>query len=257
MADTLFTTIERAHGDRPWGSVLDAGTGDHSLGWICGLPTRRWTAITGDARRRDRMAERFGTKMRLGDRILSGNWTDPGMLAGEQFDVVLADYLLGAVDGFAPYFQDRLFERLWLHTKPGGRLYTVGLGPYPDQSDTPGGRLILEIARLRDACILLAGHRCYREYPRDWVIRHLTAAGFTVDDAVSVPILYGARFINGQLNVCLRKLPLFADQALAEQMRSHIEDVRQQALALPSLQQKGGIRFGHDYVVSATRPATT
>lgn len=256
MADTLFTTIERAHGDRPWGAVLDAGTGNHSLSWVCSLETRRWTAITGDPHRRDRMAEKFGPQMRLGDRILSGNWTDAGLLADQQFDVVLADYLLGAVDGFAPYFQDRLFERLRRHVRPGGRLYVVGLGPYPDQSDTPGGRLVLEIARLRDACILLAGHRCYREYPRDWVCRHLEGAGFTVNDAVSVPIVYGERFINGQLNVCLRKLPLFRDRALAERMREHIEDLRRQALALPSL-KRGGIRFGHDYVVTATRPETT
>jgi hypothetical protein len=251
MADTLFNTIERTHGDRPWGSVLDAGTGDHSLSWLCEQPTRRWTAITGDARRRDRMAERFGPRMRMGDRLLSGNWTDPGLLAGEAFDVVIADYLIGAIDGFAPYFQDRLFTRLRPHVRSGGRLYVVGLAPYPDRSDTAGGRLILEIARLRDACILLAGHRCYREYPRDWIERQLSQAGFTVEDAVSVPILYGERFINGQLNVCLRKLPLLSDQELAEKMRAHIEDVRRQALALPSL-KRGGISFGHDYVVTAS-----
>lgn len=256
MADTLFTTIERAHGERAWGAVLDAGTGNHSLDWICTLETRRWTAITGDSRRRERMAERFGPRMRLGDRILSGNWTDSGLLAGQEFDTVLADYLLGAVDGFAPYFQDRLFSRLRRHVRPGGRLYTVGLGPYPDQSDTPGGRLILEIARLRDACILLAGHRCYREYPMEWVCRHLEGAGFEINDAVKVPIMYGARFINGQLNVCLRKLPLFQDRALADRMRAHIEDVREQALSLSAL-DRGGIRFGHDYVVTATRPETT
>jgi hypothetical protein len=250
MADTLFTTIERTHGDRPWGSVLDAGTGNHSLGWLCSLPTQRWTAITGDNNRQERMTGTFGLRMREEDRLLAGNWTDPGLLAGESFDVVIADYLLGAIDGFAPYFQDQLFVRLRQHVRPGGHLYVVGLGPYPDQADSSGGRLILEIARLRDACILLAGHRCYREYPREWVIRHLEHAGFTVEDAVSVPILYRERFINGQLNVCLRKLPLLHDAALAEQMGRHIEALREQALALPALQQ-GGIRFGHDYVVTA------
>lgn len=250
MADTLFTTIERTHGDRPWGAVLDAGTGNHSLSWLCSLPTERWTAITGDPLRQQRMAKVFGPRMRTEDRMLSGNWTDPGLLAGESFDVVIADYLLGAIDGFAPYFQDRLFGRLRHHVRPGGRLYIVGLGPYPERTETSGGRVILEIARLRDACILLAGHRCYREYPRDWVTRNLELTGFTVEDAVSVPILYRERFINGQLNVCLRKLPLFHDAGLAEQMRRHIEALRAQALALPELQQ-GGIRFGHDYVVTA------
>ena len=32
--DKLFGRIEAWHGDAPWGEVLDAGTGDHSLGWI-------------------------------------------------------------------------------------------------------------------------------------------------------------------------------------------------------------------------------
>ena len=249
--DTLFDTIERFHGAHPWGDVLDAGTGDHSLAWLCGLPTRRWTAITGDDRRRDRMRDGFRARTRHADRILSGNWTDPALLAGEQFDVVLADYLLGAIDGFAPYFQDRLFSRLRPHLRPGGRLYVVGLAPYPDHADTPGGRLILEIARLRDACILLAGHRCYREYPLDWVLRALDSAGFTVQDAVSVDIIYGPRFINGQLDVCLRKLPYFQDAALAERMKAHIEDTRARALRLQET-LSGGIHFGQDYVVSAT-----
>lgn len=251
MADTLFTIIERTHGQRPWGSVLDAGTGNHSLSWLCDLPTSRWTAITGDTHRRERMAQHFGPKMRMGDRLLAGNWTDPGLLGMEQFDVVIADYLLGAIDGFAPYFQDQLFSRLHRHVRPEGRLYVVGLGPYPDHSDTPGGRIILEIARLRDACILLAGHRCYREYPQEWVTRQLQRSGFVVEDAVRVPIVYGKRFINGQLDVCLRKLPLFKDRVLAEQMRKHVEDVRHQALSLPSMQSKG-IHFGHDYVITAS-----
>ena len=249
-ADALFDTIERFHGDRPWGDVLDAGTGDHSLTWLCGLPTLRWTAITGDDRRRDRMRDSFRSKSRFADRILSGNWTDPALLAGETFDVILADYLLGAIDGFAPYFQDQLFARLRRHLKPGGRLYIVGLAPYPDAADTPGGRMILEIARLRDACILLAGHRCYREYPLSWVTRSLSASGYHIDEAVSIDILYRERFINGQLDVCLRKLPRFTDPELARVMKDHIEQTRARALRLR--ETAAGISFGQDYVVAAS-----
>ncbi|MEL6349653.1 MAG: class I SAM-dependent methyltransferase [Myxococcota bacterium] len=250
MADTLFSTIERLHADRPWGDVLDAGTGSHSLNWINSLSTRSWTAITGDDGRRDRMKQTFHEHIRPDDRILSGNWTDPALLVGEAFDVVLADYLLGALDGFAPYFQDQLFARLRRHVRDDGRLYVIGLAPYPDNADTPGGRIILEIARLRDACILLAGHRCYREYPLKWVIRHIDRSGFTVQEARTVDILYGPRFINGQLDVCLRKLKYFQDAELAQQMRQHIEEVRARALALPSA-QGNGIRFGQDYVLWA------
>ena len=45
------------------------------------------------------------------------------------------------------------------------KMYIIGLEPYPDVTDSKGGQLILELSRLRDACILLAKHRPYREYP--------------------------------------------------------------------------------------------
>ena len=194
------------------------------------------------------MQRDFSARMRPHDRLIVGNWTDPGLLAGERFDVVLADYLLGAVDGFAPYFQDILFKRLRPHVR--GKLYVVGLAPYPDRAQTPGGEAILEIVRLRDACILLAGHRCYREYPLSWVRRSLENSGFEIDNALSLNIRYGARFINGQLDVCVRKLKYFQDPVMASAMHTHIESVRTKALALPEVED-GGIRFGEDYVVSA------
>ena len=251
MADALFTTIERLQGAAPWGATLDAGTGDHSLSWLCGLPTERWTAITGDGDRGASMRGRFLGRTRPQDRILSGNWTDPTLLEGEVYDTVLADYLLGALDGFAPYYQDRLFSRL--RPLVGRRLYVVGLAPYPDVADTPGGRAVLEIARLRDACILLAGHRCYREYPMDWVIRHLEAADFAVLDAIPMPIVYRERFFNGQLDVAKSKLPLFADPNLAAEMGRHIEETRARTLALSEVQR--GVNFGEDYIVAA-EPST-
>ena len=37
------------------------------------------------------------------------------MLAGETFDVVIADYLVGSIDGFAPYYQDQIYARLRPH----------------------------------------------------------------------------------------------------------------------------------------------
>ncbi len=247
MADLLFDTISRFHGAHPWGAVLDAGTGSHSLEWICGLDTTRWTAITGDPARELAMKAEFGPRLRPGDRVITGNWTDPTLLHGEVYDVVLADYLIGAIDGFAPYFQDRVFERLRPHV--GGAIYGVGLAPYPDQASTPGGRIILEIARLRDACILLAGHRCYREYPLAWITRHLERAGFEITDALSFPIVYGPRFLNGQLDVCKRKLPYFQDASLAQEMTRVIEELRSRALKICAAED--GIRFGEDWVFAA------
>lgn len=234
------------HGDAPWGSFLDAGTGTHSLQWVLGLETERWVAVTGGASRRTLLQRNLGHRMRPQDEVMAGNWTDPMLLTGQRFDVVLADYLLGAIAGFAPYFQAQLFARLRPLVK--GQLYVVGLDPYPDRPETEGGRVVREIARLRDACILLAGHRCYREYPLEWVVRSLESSGFTVDDALRVDIVYRERFVNGQLDVCLRKLRYFKDPALAEEMKRHIESLRERALPLAA----AGIPFGSDYVVKAS-----
>ena len=253
MADALFDTIERWQGALPWGRVLDAGTGEHSLRWIQGLETAAWTAVTGDPSRERNLVQAHRESTRPADRIVTGNWSDELLLAEERFETVLADYLLGALDGFAPYHQDGLFRRLRRHVK--GRLYVVGLGPYADGivpgegADSEAGRHILEIARLRDACILLAGHRCYREYPLEWVLRNLEQSGYRVLDATRVPIVYRARFINGQLDVCLRKLAYLVDQDVAAALRGHIGEVRNRALE--ACERLGGLRFGHDYVVAA------
>ena len=48
--DALFSHVEKLQGSVPWQSVLDAGTGTYSLEWILGLPTTRWTAVSGDPR---------------------------------------------------------------------------------------------------------------------------------------------------------------------------------------------------------------
>lgn len=37
--------------------------------------------------------------------MVIGNWQDENFLKDRVFDTVLADYLVGAIDGFAPYFQ--------------------------------------------------------------------------------------------------------------------------------------------------------
>ena len=79
----------------------------------------------------------------------------------------MADYLIGAVDGFAPYTQDLVLERLRNYLAPGGRLYIVGMEPIPEHAMGPA-EVITEVRRARDACIQLAGHRPYREYPLAW-----------------------------------------------------------------------------------------
>ena len=247
VEECLFSRVEHLQGATPWGSFLDAGTGRHSLDWVAGLKTTRWTAVMADPVRAKRLEREFSGRMRVEDRIVTGNWTDLLFLRDEVYDVVLADYLLGAVDAFAPYFQDQLFRRLRPHVRE--RLYVIGLAPYPDVTDVPGGRWVLEIARLRDACILLAGHRPNREYPLEWALRSIEGSGFVVEEVTKFPIIYGAPFIQGQLRVCSTKLPYLKDRELARQLERSIAELEKRALA--ECRVDGGIHFGEDYVVHA------
>lgn len=245
--DSLFAHIERLQGTDPWGRMLDAGTGCTSLNWICELPTEQWTAVTGDAGRARSLEKSFAAQMRARDRVIVGNWNDPALLHGETYETVLADYLLGALEGHSPYYQDQLFRRL--RPLVGNRLYTVGLAPYPETAPHPWGAALLDIVRLRDACILLAGDRTYREYPTDWVVRTLERCGFVVQDVHSLPIRYGTRFVNEQLDGAARTLPRIGDESLRRQLQSSIDTAREHAL---SLHAKGAAQpFGEDWVIFA------
>ena len=181
---------------KPYGKILDAGTGIYSLRWLASLLYRynnpvmdtysetlhfeSYTAVTADENFKiacQEKAKELGV-LEYGD-ILKGNWNDhllesntPNnghrkllLCQDEMFDTILADYLVGAVDHFSPFFQDELFTRLvQYHLKPGGIMHLTGLNPIPEQMDDENhpGNIFCRITKLRDACILLAGSRPYR-----------------------------------------------------------------------------------------------
>ena len=248
-ASTLFRHVEALQGDRPWGAVLDAGTGSGSIRWLQTLATERWTAVTGAEAHARQVRDLSEGKRRPGDRVVLGNWADPDLLAGETYDTVLADYLLGAIDGFAPYFQERLFARLRPLT--GRRLYIVGLDPYvpADPPEEEAARLVWRIGRLRDSCLLLAGERPYREYPAEWVVENLRRSGFAPVAAERFPIRFGARFVRAQIAMCASRLARLADRTLAAALEAHGAALLDEALA--AIEREGALATGHDYVIAA------
>lgn len=249
MSDALFDHIIALHGERSYGSVLDAGTGRHSLRWVRGLPTTRWTAVTADPDMRRAVVEDVADPPRPDDRIVLGDWTDATLLAGEVYDVVLADYLLGAVDGFAPYFQHRLFERLAPHV--GGRLYVVGLEPLPDKCVTEAERVVTDIARLRDAVLLLCRERPYREFPLTWVRHHVERAGLRVVSEQRFANRLGHGWIDRQLDMSARRLARLPDACLTAPMDQWVSTLRARAHAV--CDAHGGLRCGYDHVLAAER----
>lgn len=114
MGDVLFGCIEKMHASHTWGRFLDAGTGLHSLKWIQTLPTVSWTAITADHGMRNQILKdsNVASKIRPEDKLVVGNWMDDTFRSSiGQYDTILADYLIGAVDGFSPYEQDVIIQR--------------------------------------------------------------------------------------------------------------------------------------------------
>jgi hypothetical protein len=248
MVSGLFRYIEELQGQEPWGSVLDAGAGVNSAEWMTALSTTRWTAVTAAPGHARQVREAVAARLRPQDRLLVGNWMDPALLAGEVHDVVLADYLIGAVEGFSPYFQEDLLRRL----KPmvGRRLYITGLDPYvvgevPDAA----ARCVREIGRLRDVCLLLADETPYREFPAEWVRDRLMEAGFRVLSAKRFSNRYRARWVDGQLDMALRRLPKIADRTLAEALAGRIEALRTEGHKLAK--SGDGLHVGFDYVIAA------
>ncbi|MBY8825809.1 hypothetical protein [Sphingomonas colocasiae] len=245
-ANGPFRFIEDLQGETPWGSFLDAGTGTHSIRWVASLATERWTAVTGAEGHAIQVRDAVDARRRPQDRIILGNWADDALLAGECYDTVLADYLLGAIEGFAPYFQHRLFARLRPLTRR--RLYIVGVEPYVSvRPDDEGGRAIWEIGRFRDTCLMLAGERPYREYPAQWVVDHLEASGFRAVTARRFPIRYRERFVNSQIDMCAPRLAGLEDRRLADALTAHGENLR--AVACDLIAREDGIACGHDYVI--------
>ena len=97
----LFAYLEELHGrSLAWGDVLDAGTGTHSLGWMLALDSKSVTAVTGDQAMLRDVQRSFRGKLRPQDELVIGNWKDDDFLEGRMFDVVVADYLLGALVTF-------------------------------------------------------------------------------------------------------------------------------------------------------------
>lgn len=245
--DALFKYIEEQQAERPWDRVLDAGTGEHSLRWVQSLDTTGWTAVTVDATRTQEMLPKWEPLMRSSDQIVLGSWTDPDFLKGEQFDVVLVDYLIGAIDAFAPYFQNQIFARLRPHVKD--TLYMIGLEPFPDRPTEPAHQLIVDLSKTINACRLLAGMRAYREFPASWAEYQLQQSGYVVEKTRHFGTIFRTKYLNSQVQGCFRTIDRLKEPDVARAMRSRVERIRDQLVPFANARQ--GIRLGSDYVITA------
>ena len=245
----LFKYIEKMQGARDWGNMLDAGTGPNSIRWVSELDTESWTAVTCSVGEAERTRGAITSVQRPQDRIVLGNWADIELLKGEVFDTVLAGYLLGAIEGFSPYFQSYLFTRLRPMTHKS--LFVTGLEPYvPTQRpESKSGAVLWNIGRFRDSCQLLSGNMPYREYPAQWVVDNLGQSGFAVREVKHFSIGYKEQFVNAQIDMCTPGLNTLADQKLAQALKERGEMLRSEALEV--IKTEGALRHARNYVVFA------
>jgi len=264
--DTLFDHIMQLHEGHPVASALDAGTGASSLHWVSQvLRPKQWTAVTATEKMAERMQSvKLRRNMREGDEVLVGNWKNTTFLEGKKYDLVLADYLVGAVEGHAPYFQEQLFTRLKEHMAKDGRLYVVGKDPTPHPrryaySDKPAFHIYHGIHQVEDidnlvrACINHVNHRAYREYPLEWVIEMARRAGLKVESQRAFPVIYGSKALHQQLDVCENKLSNIEGRHLLNGITERIAQLRQRVDENPMI-NTNGVCYGVDYVVALSIP---
>ena len=63
--------------------------------------------------------ESYPGTMRENDRLVVGNWVDSELLKGEQFDTVLVDYLIGAIEGFCTILARPCIRNAYDHSSKG------------------------------------------------------------------------------------------------------------------------------------------
>ncbi len=253
--DMAFGGVEQIQGDKPWGRVLDAGTGPRSMSWLGTLNAESVTAVTAAPDMKDVVLDQIKLLNINKTEVVLGNWFGKEPLQyGEEFDTIICDYLIGAMDAFSPYMQGSMLRKLLGFLKPGGRLYVMGLQPIVTNAKGPAN-IVSRMARARDALILLAGHRVYREYPVKYTeskvndlpnIQHLETLIF--------PNYYDYSRISDQLAVGRSKLDIIAYQTqtpeLVEGLRKHLDALDAEALELTQNAPENAIELGFDYTVA-------
>lgn len=115
--------------------------------------------------------------------------------------------------------------------------------------DTDAARVLWDIGRFRDACMLHGGAIPYREYPAGWVVDNLRMTGFEVLDVKHFDIRHKALFVNAQVDICAPMLEKLEDRDLAEALKARGETLR--AEALDTIKSEGGLNAGRNYVIAA------
>jgi SAM-dependent methyltransferase len=264
-----------ANDPRARGKVLDAGTGGgYMTAVLAGFRPAELRSVSVDEA--SFAASRSLLPSGLADRIrfTQGDLCDPGLLAGETYDLIAGDYLLAAVAGHRPFREIDLLKSLVGRLAPGGLLLLTGLEPLAT-CRTAEEEAVRRLLRWRTALVYLGGEEAYREVPGWWVAERLREAGcwekaasgvgpdqppdpspaISVEDPVYTP---GLEWSMAQLRLlaedAARRAENIGELRLAAFVRSHLGRLCRRAARRPGFDGGAGrVTWSQDWIVRATR----
>lgn len=240
-----------------WGDVIDAGTGPSSLTWLAGCPVSTLTAVTANETAAHNVRTLVGRFLDPSlDKVVAGHWQDPEFMKDATYDVVVADWLLGSVDYFAPHYQVALMRRLYKLVRPGGWLLFTGKEPDDLKANGTVPDIMLDIDNLRDAATVLTRHFAYREIPQWWIQDELKTNGFSIHEEKVAPMPLQREYVSGQLDWAASQVSKIQDQGLRTAFEKRVADLRQRVDTASGLDGEGYV-FGQVYALVAQRPRAT
>ena len=244
---TWLPAVMAVHMPHSWGDVLDAGTGRGSFAWLGIQPVRSLTGVTVEARTFSEVEQVTSEWQTPHRRLLVGDWRNASLLTGEQFDVVVCDYLFGSIDHFAPYWQAGAFARLRGMVRPGGLMVIVGREPL---SLAGADEIIQEVERLRDAAMLLGGQRPYRELPLSWATSTINTSGFTLLERHTFERRVDDAWILNEIRWSRMETKKIADAALRSALSDQLDVIQQR---VQRMSKSGEHMLGFDYALVARK----
>ena len=97
----------------------------------------------------------------------------------------------------------------------------------------------------------MGGHRCYREYPSEWIIRFMEREGLKVFKSKAFTIMHTENSVTRQINVARTKLSLMTSDALRDGMADYLDELQDRTKEIMAEQPKNNIPLSHDYVIAA------
>jgi SAM-dependent methyltransferase len=169
-------------------------------------------------------------------------------IASDQYDLVVADFLIAAVSAFRPYRESECLDELCRVLKPGGRLVITGWDVWA-QPKTQLDSDLRRLFSLRSAVGHLLGLESYREHPADWVEARLRERNLPPETLHTLAdVHYDFNWFGRQIQALIHRLQ---PDSLRRELHDELDRRERPIRNHPAFQR--GFEFGRLYAVVACR----